>query len=78
MDLGLKNKTALVLAGGGGLGRAIAKALGGRRCKRSGGRDRREIHRRHRGRIGSHRRQKHRPALGPLRPVSDRWPHLKD
>jgi 3-oxoacyl-[acyl-carrier protein] reductase len=27
MDLGLKNKTALVLAGGGGLGRAIAKAL---------------------------------------------------
>lgn len=29
MDLGLKNKTALVLAGGGGLGRAIAKALAG-------------------------------------------------
>jgi 3-oxoacyl-[acyl-carrier protein] reductase len=27
MDLGLKDKTALVLAGGGGLGRAIAKAL---------------------------------------------------
>jgi 3-oxoacyl-[acyl-carrier protein] reductase len=27
MDLGLKNKTALVLGGGGGLGRAIAKAL---------------------------------------------------
>jgi 3-oxoacyl-[acyl-carrier protein] reductase len=27
MDLGLKNKTALVLAGGGGLGRAIAGAL---------------------------------------------------
>lgn len=27
MDFGLKNKTALVLAGGGGLGRAIAKAL---------------------------------------------------
>ena len=27
MDLGLKNKTALVLAGGGGLGRAIAKSL---------------------------------------------------
>jgi 3-oxoacyl-[acyl-carrier protein] reductase len=27
MNLGLKNKTALVLAGGGGLGRAIAKAL---------------------------------------------------
>ena len=27
MDLGLKGKTALVLAGGGGLGRAIAKAL---------------------------------------------------
>jgi 3-oxoacyl-[acyl-carrier protein] reductase len=27
MDLGLKNKTALVLAGGGGLGRAIAIAL---------------------------------------------------
>jgi 3-oxoacyl-[acyl-carrier protein] reductase len=27
MDLGLKNKTALVLAGGGGLGRAIAKGL---------------------------------------------------
>ena len=29
MDLGLKNKTALVLGGGGGLGRAIAKALAG-------------------------------------------------
>jgi 3-oxoacyl-[acyl-carrier protein] reductase len=27
MDLGLKGKTALVLAGGGGLGRAIARAL---------------------------------------------------
>ena len=27
MDLGLKNKTALVLAGGGGLGRAIARSL---------------------------------------------------
>jgi 3-oxoacyl-[acyl-carrier protein] reductase len=27
MDFGLKNKTALVLGGGGGLGRAIAKAL---------------------------------------------------
>jgi 3-oxoacyl-[acyl-carrier protein] reductase len=27
MDLGLKDKTALILAGGGGLGRAIAKAL---------------------------------------------------
>jgi 3-oxoacyl-[acyl-carrier protein] reductase len=27
MDLGLRGKTALVLAGGGGLGRAIAKAL---------------------------------------------------
>src|SRR5215472_5649966 len=27
MDLGLKGKTALVLAGGGGLGRAIAKSL---------------------------------------------------
>ena len=27
MDLGLEDKTALVLAGGGGLGRAIAKAL---------------------------------------------------
>ncbi len=29
MDLGLKNKTALVLAGGGGLGRAIARSLAG-------------------------------------------------
>lgn len=29
MDFGLKDKTALVLAGGGGLGRAIAKALAG-------------------------------------------------
>lgn len=29
MDLGIKDKTALVLAGGGGLGRAIAKALAG-------------------------------------------------
>ncbi|HZP04858.1 MAG TPA: SDR family oxidoreductase [Terracidiphilus sp.] len=29
MDLGIQNKTALVLAGGGGLGRAIAKALAG-------------------------------------------------
>jgi 3-oxoacyl-[acyl-carrier protein] reductase len=29
MDLGLKDKTALVLAGGGGLGRAIAEALAG-------------------------------------------------
>jgi 3-oxoacyl-[acyl-carrier protein] reductase len=29
MDLGLKNKTALVLGGGGGLGRAISKALAG-------------------------------------------------
>jgi 3-oxoacyl-[acyl-carrier protein] reductase len=28
MDLGLQGKTALVLAGGGGLGRAIARALG--------------------------------------------------
>ena len=27
MDLGIKGKTALVLGGGGGLGRAIAKAL---------------------------------------------------
>ena len=27
MDLGLKGKTALVLAGGGGLGRAIAESL---------------------------------------------------
>ena len=27
MDLGLKGKTALVLGGGGGLGRAIAKSL---------------------------------------------------
>ncbi len=27
MDLGLKGKTALVLAGGGGIGRAVAKAL---------------------------------------------------
>ena len=27
MDLGLQGKTALVLAGGGGLGRAIARAL---------------------------------------------------
>ena len=27
MDLGLRGKTALVLAGGGGLGRAIAKSL---------------------------------------------------
>ncbi len=27
MDFGLKGKTALVLGGGGGLGRAIAKAL---------------------------------------------------
>ena len=27
MDLGLGGKTALVLGGGGGLGRAIAKAL---------------------------------------------------
>ena len=27
MDLGLEGKTALVLGGGGGLGRAIAKAL---------------------------------------------------
>jgi 3-oxoacyl-[acyl-carrier protein] reductase len=29
MDLGLKGKTALVLGGGGGLGRAISKALAG-------------------------------------------------
>lgn len=29
MDFGIRNKTALVLAGGGGLGRAIAKALAG-------------------------------------------------
>lgn len=29
MDLGIQDKTALVLAGGGGLGRAIAKALAG-------------------------------------------------
>jgi 3-oxoacyl-[acyl-carrier protein] reductase len=29
MDLGLKEKTALVLGGGGGLGRAISKALAG-------------------------------------------------
>lgn len=29
MDLGIKNKTALVLGGGGGLGRAIARALAG-------------------------------------------------
>src|ERR1700731_4516252 len=29
MDLGLKGKTALVLGGGGGLGRAISKALVG-------------------------------------------------
>jgi 3-oxoacyl-[acyl-carrier protein] reductase len=29
MDLGLKNKIALVLAGGGGLGRAIAQSLAG-------------------------------------------------
>ena len=28
MDLGLKSKTALVLGGGGGLGSAIAAALG--------------------------------------------------
>jgi 3-oxoacyl-[acyl-carrier protein] reductase len=28
MDLGIRNKTALVLGGGGGLGRAISKALG--------------------------------------------------
>ncbi len=27
MDFGLKGKTALVLGGGGGLGRAIAKSL---------------------------------------------------
>ena len=29
MDFGLQGKTALVLAGGGGLGRAIAKSLAG-------------------------------------------------
>ena len=29
MDFGLKGKTALVLGGGGGLGRAISKALAG-------------------------------------------------
>jgi 3-oxoacyl-[acyl-carrier protein] reductase len=29
MDFGIRNKTALVLGGGGGLGRAIAKALAG-------------------------------------------------
>jgi 3-oxoacyl-[acyl-carrier protein] reductase len=33
MDLGLKNKTALVLAGGGGLGRVIANALAGEGAK---------------------------------------------
>ncbi len=33
MDLGLKNKTALVLAGGGGLGRAIAVAVAGEGAK---------------------------------------------
>ena len=29
MDFGLKGKTALVLGGGGGLGRAVAKSLAG-------------------------------------------------